>query len=325
MQVLISDDHMAITMIACQLAKQAFDDPTVRVAHGVDALFEELNQHPVDLLVLDLTMPGTVKRIELLRAVRRWSPVPRILIYSTDASPCLIAAALECGATGFVQKGAPLTSLLHGMMAAAKGECYLDPCIEDAGSAHPWRRLTPAERDVLIALVAGRTVKRIAADSRRAYATVATLRSHGMQKLGLRANEELSAYFRRHGLLFELDARYADPVSRPQERSNVIDLRSAELSAADIETIDVIALMLLGTDEGSQQLEVTTRPWQDLLVEYGPDGSSSAAFRFPVMRWIRGDSSWLLVDQGRVRIKIAVKILAAAMPQTRRPRARYLR
>lgn len=97
MQVLISDDHMAITMVACQLAKQAFDDPTVRVAHGVDALFDELNQHPVDLLVLDLTMPGTVKRIELLRAVRRWSPTPRILTNSTDASPCVIAAALKCG------------------------------------------------------------------------------------------------------------------------------------------------------------------------------------------------------------------------------------
>lgn len=314
MQVLIADDHTAITMIASELARKAFATPVVRVAHCVDGLFEELDRQPSDLLVLDLTMPGTVKRIELLRAVRTWPAAPHILVYSTDAAPCLVAAALENGAAGFVPKGAPISSLLNGMKTVARGELYIDPCIEGATHAHPWRQLTFAERDVLIALVAGRTVKQIAADSGRAYNTAATLRSHGMQKLGLRANEELAAYFLRHGLQFELDKPYVPTPEMPADLvrrfpDNVVELRPGNLSAADIETIEVVALMLLGIDDASKRMEVTTRSLCELLEEYGsPEIVTSKAFRFPAWRWNQGGTQWLVIDQGKVRITINVAV-----------------
>lgn len=314
MQVLIADDHVAITMIASHLATQAFDTPAVRVAHCVDELFSELDQTPADLLVLDLTMPGNVKRIELVRAICNRADKPRILVYSADASPCLVAAALESGASGFIPKGEPLTSLVDGMKAVARGERYVDASLESAGRSHQWRQLTSAERDVLTALVAGRSIKQVAADSRRAYNTVATLRAHGMQKLQLRGNEELAAYFRSHGLCFELDTPYsAVPESQAESTrhfsGNVVELRTGSLSVADIETIDVIALMLLGIEEGSTLMEVTTRSSSELLNEFGPaEIAESHAFRFPVWGWNQGGSEWVLIDQGRVRVTISVGV-----------------
>jgi len=315
MQVLIADDHMAITMIASELAKQAFGEPSIRAVHSVDELFEQLDQQSVDLLVLDLTMPGPAKRIELLRALRSWDNAPRILVYSTDASACLVAAALENGALGFVPKGAHLTSLLHGMKAVVNGERYVDPGIQD-GRGHPWRQLTVAERSVLTAQVAGRTVKQIAAETGRAYNTVATLRSHGMQKLGLRANEELSAYFYGNGLHFELDAPYVPTPEMPPAapvRSNVVELRPGNLSAADIETIDIIAMMLLGIDDGHKVMQVTTRATEDLLSAFGSAGmGASHAFRFPVWAWRQGLDKGIVIDQGRQRISIVVSTAARA-------------
>lgn len=310
MKVLIADDHMAITMIASELAKQAFGEPSIRAVHGVDELFEQLDQQSVDLLVLDLTMPGPAKRIELLRALRTWESAPRILVYSTDASPCLVAAAMENGALGFVPKGAHLTSLLHGMKAVANGERYIDPGIQD-GRTHPWRQLTIAERYVLTAQVAGRTVKQIAAETGRAYNTVATLRSHGMQKLGLRANEELSAYFYGNGLHFELDAPYVPAPEMPPAvappRPNVVELRPRNLCAADIETIDIIAMMLLGIDDGHKHMQVTARAAEDLLSEFGSAGiGASHAFRFPVWAWRQGADKGVVIDQGRFRVSITV-------------------
>lgn len=206
MQVLIADDHAPITMIASWLAKQAFKNPTVRLAHSVGELFELLDRQPADVLTLDLTMPGAIKRIELLRAVRIRAPATRILVYSSDSSPCLVAAALEAGAMGFVPKGASISSLLSGMSAVGRGERYIDPTIQSQDASHPWRLLTAAERNVLKALVGGRTIKQVAGDTGRSYPTVATLRSSGMRKLKLRANEELAVYFHHHGLLYELDA-----------------------------------------------------------------------------------------------------------------------
>ena len=312
MQVLIADDHVAITMIASQLATQAFETPEVRVAHTVDDLFSALEQAPADLLVLDLTMPGDLKRIALLREIRSRPRSPQVLVYSADASPCLVAAALENGAGGFITKGEPLTALVEGMKAVARGGRHVDDTIENAGWSHPWRQLTSAERDVLTALVAGRTIKQVAADSRRAYNTVATLRAHGLQKLQLRSHEELAAYFHNQGLGFELDAPLSTVTKLPTEpepkfSGNVVALRLGNLSAADIETIDVIALMLLGIDDGSQLMEVSTRSRQELLDDFGPaEIAESHAFRFPTWRWNQGGTEWVLIDQGRVRVTISV-------------------
>jgi two-component system capsular synthesis response regulator RcsB len=308
MQVLIADDHVAITMIATQLAMQAFDTPNVRVAHCVEDLFSALDRAPAELLVLDLTMPGSLKRIELVRAIRNRPDSPRILVYSADASPCLVATALESGASGFVPKGEPLTSLVDGMKAVARGGRYVDASLESAGRSHPWWQLTSAERDVLTALGAGRTIKQVAADSRRAYNTVATLRAHGMQKLELRGNEELAAYFRSEGLCFELDTPYPTAAQSQEERrfaGNVVELRMGSLAAADIETIDVIALMLLGIEDGSSLMEVSTRSCREMLGEFGAaEISESHSFRFPAWRWHSRGSEWVLIDQGRVRVTI---------------------
>ncbi len=142
MQVLIADDHVAITMIASQLATQAFETSEVRVAHTVDDLFSALEQATADLLVLDLTMPGDLKRIALLREIRSRPRSPQVLVYSADASPCLVAAALENGAGGFITKGEPLTALVEGMKAVARGGRHVDDTIENAGWSHPWRQLT---------------------------------------------------------------------------------------------------------------------------------------------------------------------------------------
>lgn len=320
MQVLIAEDHVAVTMIASQMARKVFEEPAVRVAQNADALFEQLNQLPADLLVLDLTMPGTLKRIQLLRAVHALPQAPRVLVYSADASPCLVEAALENGATGFVPKGAAISSLAAGMQAVAKGERYVDAGIKGLEQAHPWRQLTAAEREVLVALVAGRAAKQIAADSGRAYNTVATLRAHGLRKLGLRTNEALAAYFRQHGLLFELDAPFtpdagkeAAPEPRFPSASNVVELRPKHLPESDLETIDVISLVLLGIEDGRRRMEVTPRSLAELIKANGsPKATASHAFRFPAIRWTRGDYQWLAIDQGRVRVTIQVPLPARA-------------
>jgi DNA-binding NarL/FixJ family response regulator len=204
-QFLIADDHEAITLVAARLIELAFEGSTVRTVHCVERLFGALDDMPADALVLDLCMPGHLKRIELLRAVVARPDAPRVLVYSSESSPCLVAAVLEAGATGFVPKGSPVSVLAAGIAAVGRGERYVDPSIECDGAAHPWRTLTPAERDVLRLLMRGQTMKQIAAETNRTYTTAATLRASGMRKLNLRANGELAPYIHRHGLLFELD------------------------------------------------------------------------------------------------------------------------
>lgn len=204
LQLVIADDHEAIRMIASQIAERALPDSTVRFAESVPRLLALLDQTRVDLVLLDLSMPGGVSRVQLVRAVRDRHDPPAVLIYSSEHASCLVDAAMDAGATGFVPKGAPLASLAAGLALVAAGQQYVHPSIARSGP-HPWKSLTASERDVLRGLVGGATPKEIAANSGRGYTTVATLRANGMRKLGLRTNEELSPYFYSAGLQYELD------------------------------------------------------------------------------------------------------------------------
>lgn len=86
--------------------------------------------------------------------------------------------------------------------------------------------------------------------------------------------------------------------------SNVVELRPGGLSADEMETVETIALMLLRVEDVRRRLKLTTQPLDDLVALYGPPEVASHAFRFPVVRWSRGDAQWIAIDQGRVRITV---------------------
>lgn len=314
MQVLIADDHVAIRMIATELAKQVFSDPVIRGVGDVAELFGALDAQRTDLLVLDLSMPGDLQRVELVRAISARADVPRILIYSADSSPCLVTAALEAGATGYITKGAPISSLREAIRVVSTGERYVDERIATDGATHPWRLLTMAEREVIKALMTGRTAKQVAGDTGRAYNTIATLRSSGMQKLGLRYNEEMAAYFHEHGLLFELDTPRTSSAAqvvgsgRFPKRSNVIELRPASLSAEDISTIETISSTLLGTEIDHKLFATTTRSLIQFIAEYGKPDLTSNGFKFPAVRWRLAGRRLLVIDAKTVRITVEVPV-----------------
>ena len=310
MRLLIADDHAAITLIATELAKQAFGDPDIRTVASVPELFEALDHEHPDLLLLDLSMPGDVQRIELLRVIAARTAAPRILVYSADSSPCLVAAALDAGADGYVPKGAPILALREAYLAVMDGKRFVDARITDVGAAHPWRMLTVAERDVLKTMMTGRSAKQVALDSGRSYSTIATLRSNALQKLGLRSNEELAAYFHEQGLLFELDAPYVPTAAamvgeaRFPGKSNVVPLRPGNLSAEDLDDIELMSTVLLGTDGGLKGLQTTKQSIHELAKEHGEPDLISRGFRFMAVRWVIGSDRLLAIEAGHIRVTL---------------------
>lgn len=206
-KVLVADDHpiifLALTeMLDSMCGKGAVDIETV--ADGDDLLRKM--EGTWDCLVLDMYMPGKLRSIPLLQAVRAAQPNLRIVVYTGAINPCLTQAALEEGASAYVSKASGPEVVVDALHAVSKSERFVDPAIDLAEARrHPWNRLTPGERNVLITLARGEQLQAIAVDSGRSYKTITAHKYNALRKLGLRSKEDIGQYLARTGLGYLLD------------------------------------------------------------------------------------------------------------------------
>lgn len=144
----------------------------------------------------------------------------RVLVVTGVADPLRIAAALEAGAIGYVEKNAPFEVLLDTVLRAAAGEQVMADndrqtmlaSLRRHRSARreelaPFSSLTPRERAVLAKLTAGQSVEAIAADWVVSSATVRTQVRAVLTKLGVRSQLAAVAKARAAGWSSEHEAR----------------------------------------------------------------------------------------------------------------------
>jgi DNA-binding NarL/FixJ family response regulator len=174
-----------------------------------------------DAILLDLSMPGR-GGFEALDELRQVVPQSAVVIMSMHDDPMQVRAALARGASGFVVKEGAPAELEIALRAAVTGRTYLSPQVSGpqlhaqaprgrngSGANGNVDTLPPRQRQILIALGAGRTTKQIAADLGISIKTVETHRARIMEALGCRnAVELLRVAMRAHD-------RTAGPSHRP--------------------------------------------------------------------------------------------------------------
>ena len=90
---------------------------------SADALAEALDAQPdVDLVLLDLTMPGAHGFSALLH-VRGSHPDIPVVILSSNDHPRVIRRAQQFGAAGFIPKSAPAETIGEAVQAVLDGGC----------------------------------------------------------------------------------------------------------------------------------------------------------------------------------------------------------
>lgn len=197
MRVLICDDH---TLVRAGLRRllESFDgiDVVADAASGDEAVIKA-RQHLPDAILLDLSMPGR-SGFETLDELRKVVPDSPVVIMSMHDDPIQVRAALDRGASGFVVKEAAPAELEIALRAAVNGRTFLSPQVSGP-QLHATRKpatngadnLPRRQREILVALGAGRTTKQIAADLGISAKTVETHRARIMEALGCRNSVEL--------------------------------------------------------------------------------------------------------------------------------------
>jgi DNA-binding NarL/FixJ family response regulator len=209
MRVLLADDH---TLVRAGVRKILDGHAGVQVvgevANGQDAL-AALGAMPVDVLVLDLTMPG-IDGFEVLRRAKDVRPELKVLVLTMHSEPEYVERAIHAGADGYLLKDSAVTDLVAGIEAVASGRAYYSPAVHRAlsemvrGRTHTPRALealTEREREVLTMVAEGLTTKEIAGRLDISVRTVESHRANLMRKLDLRSVARLTQFAIREGLV----------------------------------------------------------------------------------------------------------------------------
>jgi DNA-binding NarL/FixJ family response regulator len=200
-RLLIADDHAIMREGLKQLFTLSDDLQVVAEAeNGVIAL-ERLRQGDIDLLLLDMNMPG-LSGEDLVARIHAQHPNQKILVLSMHNEPQIAQHALKAGAAGYLCKMCSLETLLSAIRRVASGARFIDPQIAEriALEASGLQRqphqhsLTKREFQILRLFARGDSVTRIAETLTISHKTVSTHKARLMEKMGFSSNAEIVRY-----------------------------------------------------------------------------------------------------------------------------------
>ena len=205
LRVALADDHAVVRAGYRRLLELEPDILVVAEYGDADAAYSGLTAPggAVDLLVLDLSMPGR-SGLEMLRRLSQRLPALPVLVFTMHDGAAMVAQCLRAGAAGFVTKSSAPELLVDAVHRAARGETVLSPDVAQQEPLHrgepPHAGLSGREFDILQQLLDGRGVDEIAQTLRLSAKTVSNYQTQIRQKLGVSSAVELLRYARENGL-----------------------------------------------------------------------------------------------------------------------------
>lgn len=201
-RVLIADDHPMVRRALRESLLQSFGDSfEVLEAGSVASACEALVKTSVDLLLLDLSMPG-MEGARTLQVLRTDFPSVPILVVSAIEEPQVMRQTMDLGVAGFLPKSSPFGTITDAVRAVLAGELWFPdlgaPEVEpEQAPAARISELTPQQRCVLELVCQGKPNKEIAAEL---HVTEATIKAHVTQilhKLGVRSRTQAALLARQ--------------------------------------------------------------------------------------------------------------------------------
>ena len=205
--IIIADDHPLFRGALRQAVASIMPQARVMEASGMDDLNAALTQErDVDLILLDLTMPG-VQGFSGLMSLRAQYPELPVVIVSATEEATVIRRAMDFGASGFIPKSIDIDSIGGAIQAVLAGDTWTPPDVdlsasEDSETADLVRRLgtlTPQQVRVLTMLSEGLLNKQIAYELGVSEATVKAHVSAILDKLGVDSRTQAVIAMSRFG------------------------------------------------------------------------------------------------------------------------------
>jgi DNA-binding NarL/FixJ family response regulator len=196
--LLIADDHPLFRGALRGAMSGLFERAQVDEAGTFEEITAVLEgDGEVDLVLLDLSMPG-VRGFSGLMYLRAQYPGLPIVVVSANDDPVVIRRCMEFGASGFIPKTLGTDAMRQAIARILQGEVWTPPDVDlarpsDAETTATIARLsslTPQQVRVLMMLSGGLLNKQIAYELGVSEATVKAHVSAILQKLGVESRTQ---------------------------------------------------------------------------------------------------------------------------------------
>jgi DNA-binding NarL/FixJ family response regulator len=206
-RVLIADDHAVVRRGLLQILEDESDLTSAGEASTAGEVLAAVRQDNIDVLVLDIAMPGG-GGLEVLRQLQDLRPELPVLVLSVHAEKQYAARVLRAGAAGYLTKESAPEQLVDAIRRLAAGRKHITPSVAallaerlEAHHGAPHEALSDREFQVMRMLASGDTVGDIAEHLSLSAKTISTYRARILRKLHLDTTADIIRYALDHELV----------------------------------------------------------------------------------------------------------------------------
>ena len=190
--VLIADDHPLFRSAMCQALTEVVGNRLFEASSFSETLEQLHSQRDIELVFLDLNMPGN-EGLAGLTEIQSLFPDVLVVIVSAQEEPAIIQKAITLGASGFIPKSASIACISQAVTQVLDGEQWLpDNMAETIANLPPQddvterlAQLTPHQFKVLKMVADGLLNKQIAHELDISESTVKQHVSAVLKKLNV--------------------------------------------------------------------------------------------------------------------------------------------
>jgi len=207
-KILVIDDHEVVRRGVKQILEETFAHVEVGEANTSRKGMAAVQQQPWDLVIVDINLPDQ-SGLELLGELHRTRPRLPLMVLSLHPEEQYAVRVFRAGAMAYLTKQTAPEELARAVKQVLSGRMYVTASLGEhmAGSlskssADPVpATLSEREREVLVLIAQGQSLKNIAQSLTLSTKTVSTYRGRLLDKLQLTTTAELIRYAIDHHLV----------------------------------------------------------------------------------------------------------------------------
>lgn len=204
--LLLIEDHVVLRESLVQMLSKGNTKVVAHCGSAFDAL-KIIDQVSINCVLLDLSLPDR-DGIELIKSIRLKKSGLPVLVLSMYPEEKFALRAFKAGASGYLNKTSPISTLLEAIDWVSKGKKYITPAAATAlaneldsfsdDGGHD--SLSDREYQYMMWTASGLTLTEISEKMRVSPKTVSVYRSRTLNKMKLPTTASLISYAVKNGL-----------------------------------------------------------------------------------------------------------------------------
>ena len=205
--IILSFSHSLIRSAIKLLLQNQGYDVVAEAENGVETL-QLARTHQVDLIILDVFMPG-LDGLEVITRLRSVGLTTRVLVLTSQSAQFYSHRCMKAGAAGFISKTQGLNDVLRAVKVIQDGYTFFPnlsmSSVRNSDATQSDQdliaRLSARELSILQQLARGLSNKQIASDMILSSKTISTYKARLIEKLNMKLVVSLAEFAKRNGLI----------------------------------------------------------------------------------------------------------------------------